>query len=380
MRIVRAAVFCVALLTQAAAARAQNCGLGFAAGQGPGPGASVCSELASTSSSASLWVMPGLASRPSVYDAFLDAIQRIPRRDGLHGWAMAEATARIMSPPFGRVSLLGEFGVVGVAQLNLPAPALDYFRSDTLGDSLYWSFEGVNGLGVIFRSVGGGALVEISDELTVGAMVRFLQADELVGGRVSGGMLESFDGLDVDMQVTEYRDVHGSGTTFGLVAVLTRDEFTAALSVEQLGAPSRLTAQNRVQEADSTFQSTDDAVDALGPTRTLSETVEVAWPTRVSLAVGHELGPRTWLWVDSDVVLARGFHSANGIEARLRMRPTPWMQLEAGGGWSSGIDASIGVGVAAGRLTWKLDGRSALNGRNVRLATGFALRFRSSGS
>jgi hypothetical protein len=56
------------------------------------------------------------------------------------------------------------------------------------------------------------------------------------------------------------------------------------------------------------------------------------------------------------------------------MRPTPWMQLEAGGGWRSGIDASMGVGVSAGRLTWTLHGRSALNGRNVSLATGFTLR------
>lgn len=367
------AVLGVALLLGSAPARAQNCGLAFAAGLAPGPGAGVCSEMASTSSSASLWVLPGLTSRPSVYDAFLDAIERIPQRDGLHGWATAEATARIVSPPLDRVSLLGEFGVVGVVRLNLPAPALDYFRSDTLGDSLYWSFEGVNGLGVIFRTVGGGALVEISDELTVGAMVRFLAAAELVGGRVSGGMLESFDGLDVDMRVTEYRDVDGSGTTFGFLAVLTRDHLRAAISLEHVGAPSRLTAQNRVQEADSIYQSTDAAVDALGPTQTLSETVEVEWPARLSLAVGHALDPRTWLWVDSQLVLANGFRGGNEIGARLLMRPAPWVQLEAGGGWSSGIDASIGVGLFAGRLTWKLDGRSALNGRNVTLATGVAL-------
>lgn len=361
-------------MSGATPARAQDCGLRFAAGLTPGPGAGVCSELTSTSSSASLWVLPGLASRPSVYDAFLDAIERIPQRDGLHGWATAEATAKIVSPPLDRVSVLAEFGVVGVARLNLAGTALDYFRSDTLGDSLYWSFDGVNGLGVIFRSVGGGALLEISDELSVGARVRFLAAEQLVGGRVSGGMLESFDGLDVDMRVTEYRDVHGSGATFGFIAVLTRDAFRATLSLEQIGAPSRLTALNRVKEADATFQSTDQAVDALGPTQTLSETLEVEWPARVSLAVGHELGPRTWLWVDSDVVLASGFHGANGIAAGLQMRPAPWVRLEAGGGWSSGIDASIGVGLSTGRLTWTLDGRSALSGRNVRLATAFGLR------
>lgn len=370
----RAALLGAVLLLGAAPARAQHCRLDFATGLGTGPGVGVCSELASTSSSASLWALPGLASSPTVYDAMLDAIQRIPRRGGLSGWATAEARARITSPQLGPVSLVAEFGADGLALLNLPGRSLDYFRSDTLADSLYWSFEGVSGLGVIFRSVGGGALLEITDGLTIGAMVAFLEAEELVGGRVSGGVLESFEGLEVDMEVSEYRDVHGSGTTFGFLALLTRDGFRAGLSFEQLGAPSRLTVQNHVREADSTYQSTEDAVDALGPTRTLSEAVEVEWPARVSLTAGRELGPRTWLWVDSDVMLVSGFPGANRIGARLVMRPVRWLELEAGGGWSSGIDVSIGVAASAGRLTWKLDGLSAVNGRNMRLATGLTLQ------
>ena len=366
------AVLGLALLLGAAPARAQGCGLGLVPGLEPG--ASVCSELAGTSSSASLWGFPGLASRPSVYESFLDVIVRIPPEDGLRGWVTAEAGARIVGPPLGRVSLLGEFGLVGMARVNLPPAALDYFRSDALADSLYWSFEGVNLLGVTFRSVGGGTLLEIADGLTVGATVRFLQARELVGGRVSGGMLESFDGLDVDMQVTEYGQAHGSGTTFGFLAVLIRDEFRATLTVEQVGAPTRLTVQSLVREVDSTFQSTDDAVAALGPSEgPVSEPVKLVWPARVSLGLGHEVGRRTWLQVDSDVMLASGFGSANRIGARLLMRPAPWMDLEAGGGWSSGIDASVGVGVSVGRLTWTLDGRSSLSGRNVRLASGLAL-------
>jgi len=366
------AVLGVALLMGATPARAQNCGLGFTAG--PGPGVRVCSELAGTSSSASLWGFPGVASRPSVYESFLDAIVRIPPADGLRGWATAEAGARIVGPPLGRVSLLGEFGVVGVARVNLPAAALDYFRSDTLADSIYWSFDGVDLLGVTFRSVGGGTLVEIADGLTLGATVRFLQARELVGGRVSGGMLESFDGLDVDMQVREYGHAHGSGATFGFLAVLMREEFRATLTVEQVGAPARLTAQSHLRAVDSTFQSTDEAVAALGPSEGgVSETLKLKWPARVSLGLGHEVGRRTWLQVDSDVMLTSGFGGGNRIGARLQTRPVPWVHLEAGAGWSSGIDGSIGVGVSVGRLTWTLSGRSALSGRNVRLASGFSL-------
>lgn len=361
-----------ALLFGAAPAEAQSCGLALAAG--PGPGANVCSELAGTSSSTSLWGLSGLASQPSAYDAFLDAIVRIPRTEGLRGWAAAEAGATIVSPSLGRVSLLSDAGVVGLARLDLPAAALDYFRSDTLADSLYWSFEGVNLLGVTFRFAGGGALLEISDRFTVGATVRFLQARELVGGRVSGGMLESFDGLDMDMQVREYGHVHGSGTTFGFLAVMTGDEFRATLIVEQLGAPSRLTVQSHVREVDSTHRSTDEAVAALGPSKgPVRETVELRWPARVRFALGHEVGRRTWLQVDSDVILTRGFSGANRVGARLRVRPLSWMHLEAGGGWSSGIDGSVGVGLSVGRLTWTLGGRSALSGRHVRLATGVAL-------
>lgn len=374
MTVARAAVLGAALLLGAAPARAQHCRLGFAAGLGRGPGAGVCSELASTSSSVSLWVLPGLASAPSVYDALLDAIARIPQQDGLNGWAMAEAAARIGTPRLGSVSLQGEFGASGLARVGLPARSLDYFRSDTLADSLYWSFEGLNGLGVVFRTMGGGALVEIADGFSVGGMVSLHQAENLVGGRVSGGVIESFDGLDVDLEVTEYRDVHGSGGTFGFLALLARERFRAGLSVDQIGAPPRLRVENRVREADSTYQSTEDAVDALGPTRTLSETVEVELPVRASFVAGHQIGPRTWLWIDSDVILASGFSGANRIGARIHTRPVPWIQLRAGGGWSSGIDLSLGLGLTAGRLTWKLDGLSALNGRNVRLATGFALQ------
>jgi hypothetical protein len=370
----RAALIGAALLLGAAPARAQHCRLDFVAGLGKGPGAGVCSELASTSSSVSLWVLPGLASSPSVYDALLDAIQRIPRQDGLRGWATAEAAARIATPSIGRVTLLGEFGAIGLARLDLPARSLDYFRSDTLADSLYWSFDGLNGVGVVFRSVGGGALIEVARGFSVGAMVRYLEAEALVGGRVAGGVLESFDGLDVDLDVAEYRRPYGSGTSLGLLARLTGDRFRAGLSVERIGATPRLRVQNRVREADSTYQSTRDAVDALGPTRTLSETVEVGLPMRASLSAGHALGPRTWLWVDSHVTLSRDFPGANRIGARILTRPASWLLLDAGGGWSSGIDASIGLGVAAGPFTWKLEGLSALNGRNMRLATRFAVQ------
>jgi hypothetical protein len=126
---------------------------------------------------------------------------------------------------------------------------------------------------------------------------------------------------------------------------------------------------------DSTYQSTDEAAAASGPpTRPASETVEFEWPARVSLALGHKFGRRTWLRVDADVAFASDFGDANGIGARVQMRPVPRMRLEAGGDWRSGIEASMGLGVSEGRLTWRLHGRSARNGRDVSLATGLPLR------
>jgi hypothetical protein len=370
----RVALLGVVLLVGAAPAGAQQCRLDLAAGPGTRPGVSVCSEMVSTSSTVSLWDLPGLASQPSVYDAFLDAIGLIPERDGLSGWATAETMARLVTPSLGPVSLVAELGVEGMGRLDLPAPSLDYFRSDTLADSLYWSFDGVNGLGVAFRSVAGGVLVELAEGVSVGAAVRFLDAERLAGGRVTGGMVESFRGLEVDLEVAELRNVHGSGTAFDFLARLERERFRAGISLDRVGAPVRLTVENRVRAADAVYQSTEDAVEALGPTRTVDETVEVELPTRLALTAGHEIGARTWLWVDSDVWLDDGFDGANRVGARLLTRPTSWIRLEAGGGWSSGPDATLGLGLSAGRLTWTLHGRSALDGRDVRLATGIAIR------
>lgn len=278
-----------------------------------------------------------------------------------------------VTPPLLGISLIGELGAFGLGRLNLPAGALDYFRSDTLADSLAWSFDDVNGLGVVFRFVGGGALLRVSEQLAVGATVRFLQAEELAGGRVSGGMLETFRGLDVDLEVREYADVRGSGHSLAFLAVLTGDRLRTRISVEQVGA-ARLSVGARVRQTDSTYASTGDAVAALRPTQVLSETIEIDLPARASVDATYRVDSRLSLRVDSDMFLAPGLPGANRAGGSVIVRPGSWMLLEAGAGWSFGIDALVGVAASVGRITWRLDGLTALNGRNVRLRTAVAVR------